>query len=99
LLGEWHIRWDLPGAGRQFAAVMEARRQGELEKEFKPLRRGWCLGSKQFRADMLKYVEEQRSPCEVRLASKLRSESTVTVGWLAERLQMGTRGHLAHLLS
>ena len=58
LLGEWRIPWDVPGAGRQFAAVMEARRQGELEKEFKALRRGWCLGSKQFRADMLKYIEQ-----------------------------------------
>lgn len=60
LLGEWRIPWDVAGAGRQFAAVMEARRQGELEKEFKALRRGWCLGSKQFRADMLRYVEEQK---------------------------------------
>jgi hypothetical protein len=139
LLGEWRIAWDLPGAERQFAAVMEARRQGELEKEFKPLRRGWCLGSEEFRADMLRYIEEQKGkwhygkelresaeakaerlvaealrldwltkdqisrwrkghPLKVKLALKLRAETTVTLGWIAERLQMGTRGHLAHLL-
>ena len=139
LLGEWRIPWDMPGAGKQFAAVMEARRQGELEQEFKPLARGWCLGSKQFRADMLKYIEEQKGkwhcgkelresaeakaerligeagrsdglteeqirrwrkghPVKVKLALKLRTETTVTIGWIAQRLQMGTRAHLAHLL-
>jgi hypothetical protein len=35
---------------------------------------------------------------KVMLAARLRAESTVTVGWIAERLAMGTRGHLAHLL-
>ncbi len=139
LLGEWRIRWDIPGAGRQFAAVMEARRQGELQKEFKALRRGWCLGSKHFRADMLKYIEEQKGkwhygqelresaeakadrligqalrtsavaedqlrawrrghPWKLKLARKLRAETTVTIDWLAQRLHMGSRGHLAHLL-
>ena len=42
LLGEWGIRWDQPGAGREFSALMEARRRAELEQEFKPLPRGWC---------------------------------------------------------
>jgi REP element-mobilizing transposase RayT len=40
--------------------VMEARRQAEREQEFKPVPRGWCVGSKQFRAEMLEYIEEQR---------------------------------------
>jgi hypothetical protein len=37
-------------------------------------------------------------PFKVRLAAKLRAETTVTVSWIAERLAMGTQGHLAHLL-
>ena len=37
-------------------------------------------------------------PFKVRLAARLRAESTVTVSWIAQRLGMGTRGHLAHLL-
>src|ERR1035441_9940172 len=53
----------------------ESRRQAEQEPEFKPLPRGWCVGSEAFRA-----------------------ETTVTVSWIAQRLVMGTRGHLAHLL-
>ena len=39
---------------------MEVRRQAELEQEFKPEPRGWCVGSEQFRAEMLKYIEQQR---------------------------------------
>ena len=49
LLGEWRLRWDDPGASEKFAAVMEARRQGEFEQEFKALERDWCFGSEQFR--------------------------------------------------
>jgi hypothetical protein len=133
LLGEWRIRWDAPDAGRQFSSMMEARRQGELDKEFKPLRRGWCLGSKQFRVQMLRYIEEQKGkwhygkelresaeakaerligealradgvaedrlkncrkghPYKMNLARRLRAETTVTIGWIAARLHMGSRG-------
>ena len=35
---------------------------------------------------------------KVRLAQRLRVETTVTLKWIAERLRMGTRGHLTHLL-
>ena len=35
---------------------------------------------------------------KVALAARLRTETTMTVGWIAERLAMGTRGHLNHLL-
>ena len=47
-MGEWGIDWDKPGAAERFGAVMEARRQGELAQEFKPLRRGWCLECRRF---------------------------------------------------
>ena len=36
---------------------------------------------------------------KVRLAARLRAETTVTVNWIAHRLAMGTQGHLEHLLS
>jgi hypothetical protein len=35
---------------------------------------------------------------KVRLAAKLRAQTTVTAAWIAEQLHMGTRGHLTHLL-
>ncbi|HEX7506702.1 MAG TPA: hypothetical protein VF550_08005, partial [Polyangia bacterium] len=44
----------------EFSALMEARRQAEQEQEFKPLPRGWCVGSEAFRAEILQYIEEQR---------------------------------------
>ena len=34
----------------------------------------------------------------MKLALQLRAETTGTLAWVAERLQMGTRAHLAHLL-
>ena len=37
-------------------------------------------------------------PFKIELAAKLRTETTVTLSWIAQRLAMGTRGHLAHLL-
>ena len=37
-------------------------------------------------------------PEKVRIALRLRGESTVTLAWIAARLTMGTRTHLAHLL-
>jgi REP element-mobilizing transposase RayT len=35
---------------------------------------------------------------KVAVAARLRAETTMTVGWIAERLGMGTRGYLNHLL-
>ena len=37
-------------------------------------------------------------PGKVAIAQRLRRETTVTLGWVAERLRMGTKTHLAHLL-
>ena len=37
-------------------------------------------------------------PTKVAMAARLRAETTMTVGWIAERLGTGTRGHLNHLL-
>ena len=34
---------------------------------------------------------------KVALATRLRAETTMTAGWIAERLAMGTRGYLNHL--
>jgi hypothetical protein len=35
---------------------------------------------------------------KVALAARLRMEMPMPVGWIAERLAMGTRGYLNHLL-
>jgi hypothetical protein len=118
---------------------LEERRGTEEGEEFKPIRRGWCLGDETFRQDLLAQMSEQMGaehfgderaataeasaeriiaeelkrgrwqeadlktrskgdPVKVALAARLRAETTMTVGWIAERLAMGTRGYLNHLL-
>ena len=37
-------------------------------------------------------------PVKVALAARLRAETTRAVGWIAERLVMGTRAYLNHIL-
>ena len=139
LLGEWAVPKDSATGRRMFAAQMEARRAGEREQEYKALRRGWCLGGKAFRKELLEQMAERRGEwhyggelqesaearaegiiaaelkrrgweekelgerrkgdkMKVRLAGRLRAETTVPLKWIAQRLSMGTRGHLQHLL-
>jgi hypothetical protein len=37
-------------------------------------------------------------PKKVALAARLRAKTTLTTGWIAQRLHIGTRGYLDHLL-
>ena len=46
----------------------------------------------------VEYARTEGDPTKVALAARLRAETTMTVGWIAERLAMGTRGYLNHLL-
>jgi REP element-mobilizing transposase RayT len=139
LLGAWGIPEDSPAGRQQLERALEERRGTEEGEEFKPIRRGWCLGEETFREELLAkmserigaehYGEERAETAEaqaeliiaeelklgrwqeadlktrpkgdsvkVALAARLRAETTMTVGWIAERLAMGTRGYLNHLL-
>ena len=138
LLGAWGIPEDSPEGRQRLEQALEERRGAEEGEEFKPIRRGWCLGEEKFREELLKqmsermgaehYGEERAETAEaladliiaeelklgrwqeadlktrpkgdsvkVALAARLRAETTMTVGWIAERLAMGTRGYLNHL--
>jgi len=139
VLGEWGIPKDSPAGRQRLEEALEARRGAEEGEEFKPIRRGWCLGEEAFRKELLAQMserlgaehfgEERAETAEalaeriiaedlkwqrwqeadlkaqskghsvkVALAVRLRAETTLTVQWIAERLGMGTRGHLNHLL-
>jgi len=37
-------------------------------------------------------------PGKIGIALRLRQETTMTLSWIAHRLQMGTKTHLSHLL-
>jgi len=139
LLGAWGIPEDSPAGRQRLEQALEERRGLAEGEEFKPIRRGWCLGEEKFREELLTqmsermgaehYGEERAETAEalaeliiaeelklgrwqeadlktrpkgdsvkVALAARLRAETTMTVGWIAERLAMGTRGYLNHLL-
>jgi hypothetical protein len=99
LLGEWRIEWDVPGAGRQFAVVMEGRRQAELGEEFKQVHRDWCLGSEEFRAEMLKYVETQTGKwhygAELRESAQAKAERLIGETLHSEGVSRSSSGELA----
>jgi putative transposase len=139
LFGEWGIAKD-SAAGRQvFEERLERRRAEKPGKEFKSVERGWCLGSEEFRQELLEQVSagpgpshygqalqeaieakaerlvgagikalgwshadlrvrQKGDPDKVRLARELRSQTTMSLVWIAQRLCMGSRGYLAWLL-
>jgi hypothetical protein len=53
LLGERGIPQDSAAGRREFARLTEQRRRADLAAEFKPVERGWCLGSEEFRQELL----------------------------------------------
>lgn len=118
---------------------MELRRWEDDEDMYKRVRRGWMLGSEEFRAELLaamkgrrseyiagdeiKESEEQKAERlvkaelkrlnwtqkelrttlkgdkrKIRIAKRLREETTMTLKWIAERLNMGTWTHVANRL-
>src|SRR5205085_6932084 len=107
--------------------------------EFQALKRGWYLGDKKFRQELLARMKGKRGgkhlgrvaqeseatraerllkaklkqlgwnekdlsvrrkgdPEKVRLARLMRQKTTMPLGAVAARLQMGTTGYLSHLL-
>jgi hypothetical protein len=60
LLGEHGIQKDTAAGRQAFEERMERRRLEESDgQEWKPLRRGWFLGSEAFRAQLLERAEGQ----------------------------------------
>jgi hypothetical protein len=46
----------------------------------------------------MRLYSKEGEPRKVELAWELRSQTTMPLAWIAERLNMGSRGHLAWLL-
>ena len=74
--------------GEERTETAEAQAEQIIAEELK--RRRWS------EADLKKRPKGDGE--KVAVAARLRAETTMTVGWIAERLGMGTRGHLNHLL-
>jgi hypothetical protein len=56
LLGAWGIPEDSPAGRQRLERALEERRSAEEGEEFKPIRRGWCLGEEKFREELLKQM-------------------------------------------
>ena len=140
VLGEMGIPRDSAAGRREFERIMELRRWEGQPEQWKVVRRGWCLGGKEFRKELLAqmvekaqgdshYGEELRESAEekaeriveqelkrlrwreeelarrrkgdlkkVQIARRLRSETTMTLKWIAQRLKMGTWTHVSNRL-
>jgi REP element-mobilizing transposase RayT len=139
LMGEKGIARDNAAGRAEFARQMERRRGEEGGADYGAIRRGWCLGSEEFRQDLLAAAadgvganhygterfetsqekarrilaqelkrlgweeKELRSRRKgdsekVRLARRLRAETTMTLAWVAEQLKMGRWGYVSQLL-
>ena len=74
LLGAHGIQKDDAQGRKYFAERLEARRRAEREdeEEWKPIRRGWCVGSSEFREQLLEKMERSLGENH---AGELRSES------------------------
>jgi putative transposase len=139
LLGEKGIPKDSPAGRREFARLTEQRRREDLSKEFKPVERGWCVGSQEFRQELLAFAAGRLGPThygserreaqedkanrllreemgrlgwdqetlrqarkgdkrKVRLAVRIRKETTMSLKWIARHLSMGSWTHVSNLL-
>jgi hypothetical protein len=61
LLGEWGIPRDSPAGRKRFAECMEHRRRQESPKsDCKAVERGWFLGDKAFKEELLAQMRQRR---------------------------------------
>ncbi len=91
LLGEHGIGQDTAAGRQQFERQMEGRRLEEEDEEaLKALRRGWCLGSQEFRQRMLELMEgklgdnhagELRRETAEQKANRIIGEELARRGW------------------
>ena len=98
LLGEHGIQQDTALARKEFEKRMEARRaEEESPEQVRELRRGWCLGSPEFKARMLERMEDKlgdHHSGELRLesaqakAERIIAEELARRRWDAGQLQL-----------
>ena len=101
LLGEWGILKDSPAGRRRFALCMEHRRgQESPEADWKAVERGWFLGDKEFKEQLLAQMHECRGDhygAELREAEAVHAERVVAEelrrrGWGEAELTLRRKG-------
>ena len=59
LLGEWGSTKDSPAGRHRLKRALEERRGAEECEEFKPIRRGWCVGEEKLLEELLTQMSER----------------------------------------
>jgi len=81
LLGEHGVPKDSPAGRKELERRMEAARGSEDTNAYKSIRRGWCLGEKSFRSELLERMSERTGQNhggdEVRETEEQRAEGVV----------------------
>jgi putative transposase len=100
LLGEWGVQREDRKGRREFERLMEQRRAGD-NADWQGLRRGWCLGGKEFREHLLArladeagehhYGEEVQESEETK-GERLVREGLRRVGWREGDLESRRKG-------
>lgn len=101
LLGEKGIPKDSAAGREQFAWLTEERRREDLGAEFKPVERGWCLGSEEFRQELLEsalgqmgasHTGAERREAQEAKAKRMIREELKRMGWDTRTLRQVGKG-------
>ncbi len=96
LLGEWGLPMDTPAGREQFALHMEARRKAEATGDLSEMPRGWCLGSEEFRQELLlqmttaqgsKFAGPEWKETGEKKAERILSQEMQRRGWTTAELE------------
>jgi len=107
LLGEWGIPVDSPAGRKQFGFGMEARRKAEATGDPSLLPRGWCLGSDEFREELLeqmsrvgpaRYGGPEWQECDERKAERILAQELKRRGWAVPELEQRPKADTEKLL-
>jgi len=106
VLGEAGIQRDSPAGREEFRKRMELRRWEDDPETWKQVRRGWALGSEEFRKELLAAMEERQgdylSGEELHESDEQKAERIVrgrlaNLGWTERDLKATRKGDLRKL--
>ena len=85
LLGDLGIPKDSPAGRAEFARQMERRRQEESAADYAQVRGHWCLGSEEFREELLAAAASRIGPTHYG-ADRQETEEAKAQRWVREEL-------------
>ena len=107
LLGEYQIPRDSKAGRRHLERALEQRRAAETGTDYKQVRRGWCLGDKAFRKELLGQMKERMGTehygVERHETAEVQAEGIVTAElkrrrWTEQELGRRAKGDAGKIL-